>query len=209
MQNAAKTFVITGAGGGIGRQLSLRLTEKGANVAGIDLNQKALGETARLAWRGNGDFKQYVADITSGEEVQKLTRNILTEFGHGDCLINNAGIIQPFKPVQQLSAQEIDRVFKVNFFAALELTQAFLPSLLSRPEANITNISSMGGFLPVPGQTIYGAAKAAVKLMSEGLHAELLETNVTVTTVFLARSLPVSQRIPGPESQWQKWPSLQ
>jgi short-subunit dehydrogenase len=64
------------------------------------------------------------------------------------------------------------------------MVKAFLPHLLTRPEAHIVNISSMGGFLPVPGQTIYGASKAAVKLLTEGLHSELANTNVRVTVVF-------------------------
>jgi short-subunit dehydrogenase len=55
---------------------------------------------------------------------------------------------------------------------------------MARPEAHIVNISSMGGFLPVPGQTIYGASKAAVKLLTEGLHSEMAGTNVHVTVVF-------------------------
>ena len=72
----------------------------------------------------------------------------------------------------------------VNLYGTLFVTKAFLPHLLSRPEAHITNLSSMGGFVPLPGQTIYCAAKAAVKLMSEGLASELLHTNVRVTVVF-------------------------
>lgn len=72
----------------------------------------------------------------------------------------------------------------VNFYGALYMTKAFLPHFLARPEAHITNLSSMGGFMPVPGQSIYGAAKAAVKLFTEGLHSELLNTNVRVTVVF-------------------------
>ena len=64
------------------------------------------------------------------------------------------------------------------------MTRAFLPFLLKRPEAHIVNTSSMGGFLPVPGQTVYGASKAAVKLLTEGLHSELLATQVHVTVVF-------------------------
>jgi short-subunit dehydrogenase len=64
------------------------------------------------------------------------------------------------------------------------MVKAFLPHLLERPVAHIANVSSMGGFLPVPGQTIYGASKAAVKLMTEGLYAELLDTNVGVSVVF-------------------------
>lgn len=64
------------------------------------------------------------------------------------------------------------------------MTKTFLPHLITRPEAHIVNISSMGGFLPVPGQTIYGGAKAAVKLITEGLRSELLNSNVKVTVVF-------------------------
>ena len=58
------------------------------------------------------------------------------------------------------------------------MTKTFLPYLLERPQAHIVNISSMGGFLPVPGQTMYGAAKAATKLFTEGLYSELLNTSV-------------------------------
>lgn len=57
------------------------------------------------------------------------------------------------------------------------VTKAFLPHLLKRLEAHIVNTSSMGGFLPVPGQTIYGASKSAVSLFTDGLHSELLATN--------------------------------
>jgi short-subunit dehydrogenase len=64
------------------------------------------------------------------------------------------------------------------------MTKTFLPHLLRRPVGHIVNVSSMGGFLPVPGQTVYGASKAAVKLLTEGLHSELTETNVGVTVVF-------------------------
>src|SRR3712207_7305203 len=61
--------------------------------------------------------------------------------------------------VQTCALPIFDRVMNVNLFGTLYMTKAFLPHLLARPEAHITNISSMGGFLPVPGQTIYGASK--------------------------------------------------
>ena len=64
------------------------------------------------------------------------------------------------------------------------MTKAFLPHLLDRPEAHIANVSSIGGFIPFPGQTFYGASKAAVKLLTEGLYAELKDTTVGVTIIF-------------------------
>ncbi|CAN5695447.1 hypothetical protein BH10BAC2_BH10BAC2_14380 [soil metagenome] len=72
----------------------------------------------------------------------------------------------------------------VNFYGTLYITKTFLPHLLTRPEAHIVNISSIGGFLPVPGQSVYGASKAAVKLLTGALHSELANTNVKVTVVF-------------------------
>lgn len=64
------------------------------------------------------------------------------------------------------------------------MVKAFLPHLLTRPVGHILNVSSMGGFFPFPGQSIYGASKAAVKLLTEGLYAELIGTNVGVSIVF-------------------------
>ncbi len=106
------------------------------------------------------------------------------KFGHVDGIINNAGIIQPFIKVNELSYEVIERVMNINFYGTLYFIKTFLPHLLTRPEAHIVDISSMGGFLPVPGQTIYGASKAAVKLLTEGLNSELTNTNVKVTVVF-------------------------
>jgi short-subunit dehydrogenase len=98
--------------------------------------------------------------------------------------LNVAGIIQPFVPFAELSTPEIEKVFGVNFWGVVNTLQAFLPHLVQRPSAAIVNVSSMGGFIPVPGQTIYGASKAAVKLLTEGLHSELRDTPVRVTVVF-------------------------
>ena len=184
MQIATKTFVVTGAGSGIGRELTLQLLRRGANVAGVDINPESLAQTGQLAGVGEDRFRTVALDITSREQVDQLPDTVINYFGVVDGLINNAGIIQPFKPVNDLSFDEINRVFTVNFYGTLYLTKAFLPHFLQRPEAHIVNVASMGGFMPFPGQTLYGAAKAAVKLFTEGLYAELLDTAVRVTVVF-------------------------
>jgi short-subunit dehydrogenase len=66
----------------------------------------------------------------------------------------------------------------------LHMCRAFLPRLVGRPVAHLANVSSMGGFFPFPGQSVYGASKAAVKLLTEGLYAELLDTSVRVSVIF-------------------------
>jgi short-subunit dehydrogenase len=101
-----------------------------------------------------------------------------------DGLINVAGIIQPFVRLNDLDYDVIERVINVNLYGTIHMVKAFLPYLLARPVAHLANVSSMGGFLPVPGQTIYGASKAAVRLMTEGLYSELLDTSVGVSVIF-------------------------
>lgn len=168
----------------MGRELVLALLAKGSRVVALDINKTGLEETAKLAAAKEANLFFHVADITDKDFVEQIANKIISEQGHVDGLINNAGIIQPFVRVNDLEYDLIDRVMNVNFYGTLFMIKSLLPHLLTRPEAHIVNISSMGGFLPVPGQTIYGASKAAVKLLTEGLHAELQGTNVKVTVVF-------------------------
>ena len=179
-----KVLLVTGAGSGIGRELVLHLLSKGAHVAGVDLNAKALEETERLADANRAQFATFVTNITERSAVESLPAQVLSRFGSIDGIINNAGIIQPFVKVNDLDFAVIERVLNVNLYGTLFVIKSFLPHLMQRPQAHIVNISSMGGFVPVPGQTIYGASKAAVKLLSEGLGSELIDTNVRVTVVF-------------------------
>jgi len=179
-----KVIAVTGGGNGMGRELVLSLLAKDARVAAVDINEAALQDTAKLAGDKKDNLSVHIVNITDKPVVAALPEQVIARHGVVDGVINNAGIIQPFVRVNELDYAAIERVMNINFYGTLYVTKAFLPYLLVRPEAHIVNISSMGGFLPVPGQSIYGASKAAVKLFTEGLHSELLTTNVRVTLVF-------------------------
>jgi NADP-dependent 3-hydroxy acid dehydrogenase YdfG len=183
MKVSNKVVVVTGAGNGMGREMTMQLLSRGAKVFGVDLKLDALEETLALTGN-NANFKFHALDITNRAAVAKLPAEVEKAFGSVDILINNAGIIQPFVKVNDLALEAADRVMNVNFNGTLNLIKAFLPKLLNRPEAQIANVSSMGGYGPVPGQTVYGASKAAVKLLTEGLRSEMLGTNVTVTLIY-------------------------
>lgn len=184
MKVSGKVVVVTGAGNGIGREIVLCLLSRGATVAGVDLNPNTLEETSKLANGFHERFAGFVSDIADIDSVRELPEKVTNRFGVVDGLINNAGIIQPFVRLNDLELSTIQRVINVNLLGTLYLTKAFLPHLLKRPEGHIANLSSMGGFVPVPGQTMYCAAKAGVKMLSEGLASELLNTTVRVTVVF-------------------------
>lgn len=184
MKLTGKNIVLTGAGSGIGQQLALGLLREGAFVLGLDLNESGLSETKTLAGDMSDRFKSYLINITNKEQIDKFTNELRESDIAIDGLINNAGIIQPFKKVESLNWEEIERVMDVNFYGLLYLTKAILPELKKRKESLLVNVSSMGGFLPVPGQAVYGASKAAVKLLTEALYAELKDTGVKVSIVY-------------------------
>ena len=188
MKVPGKVWVVTGGGSGIGQELVRLLLSRGARVAAVDMRAEGLVETAALAGGAATEsshprLSTHILDITDRAATESLVDAVVEAHGSIDGLINNAGIIQPFVPVVDLDYDVIDRVLNVNFMGTLYMVKSFLPTLLTRPEAHIVNISSMGGFFPFPGQTIYGASKAGVKLLSEGLYAELLETPVHVSVV--------------------------
>lgn len=180
-----KVLVITGGGNGIGRELALQLLNQGAFVVAVDLNENALKETVTLAKEKAKNLTTQILNVTDKEAVFALPETILSTYGKVDGIFNVAGIIQPFVKVNDLTFEQIDRVLNVNFQGPLYMIKAFLPYLLKNETTSyICNVSSMGGFLPVPGQVLYGASKAALKLLSEGLYSELLGSNIKVSTVF-------------------------
>lgn len=179
-----KVIVVTGGANGIGRQIVLQLLSKGAQVAIIDKDEAGMKETTRLAGDAADRLSTHSLDITSREEVEAFPPTIMEVHGTVDGLINNAGIMQPMVKVKDLDYEKIKHIISTNFYGTLHMVRSFLPYLLERPEAHILNVSSMGGLVPFPGQSVYGASKAAVKLLTEGLYAELKDTNVHVTLAY-------------------------
>ena len=183
MQIENKVFVVTGGGNGMGREVVLGLLARKARVAAVDLNQAGLDETAALA--GAGDrLTTHAVNVSDRKAVLALPAEVKKAHGQVDGLLNVAGIIQPFVKIAELDFEVIERVMNVNFWGVVNMSKAFLPDLLARPQSALLNVSSMGGFLPVPGQAAYGASKAAVKLFTEALYAESQGTSLAVTVVF-------------------------
>lgn len=183
MKCPGKVFVVTGGGAGIGRAVVLELLARGARVAAVDLNPESLQETVELAQAGER-LSTHTLNIIDRDAVAELPGLMAAAHGPVDGLINVAGIIQPFVSVEDLDLEVVERVMDMNFWGTLHTVKAFLPGLRARPEASVVNVISMGALLPVPGQSAYGASKAAVRMLTEGLYAELQGTAVRVTEVF-------------------------
>lgn len=208
MKIAGKVFVVTGGGNGIGREVVLGLLERGAHVAAVDLKEDSLAETATLATAAAKRLTTHSINVTDREAVLTLPSEIIEAHGQVDGLLNIAGIVHPFVPIAELDFEAIERVFNVNFWGVVNMTKAFLPALMKRPEAAVLNVSSIGGFIPVPGQGAYNASKAAVKMFTESLYAESFGTNLAVTIVFpggvgtsITENSGVDKEIPGSDDK--------
>ncbi|MDD2238625.1 MAG: SDR family NAD(P)-dependent oxidoreductase [Bacilli bacterium] len=177
----SKRVIVTGGASGVGKELVKQLLEKGAYVSALDINIENLKKLK--AELNNDKLFIYQVDVTNDKNIKDFKKDYFKDQPWIDVLINNAGIIQPFINISDLDINIIEKVMNVNYYGPLKLIKTFINELKERDEAYILNVSSMGGFFPFPGQSAYGASKAALSLLTEGLYSELLDTNIKVSLV--------------------------
>jgi NAD(P)-dependent dehydrogenase (short-subunit alcohol dehydrogenase family) len=115
--------------------------------------------------------------------MQAWAAAVVARYGHVDVLFNNAGMILPTKPIEELSPAELRRIVDVNLWGPVYGSLAFLPHLKQRPAANLVTVASIAGEIAFAEQVAYCMSKFAVRGFTEGLRMELLGTNVSVTVV--------------------------
>lgn len=177
-----KVFFITGASSGIGKRIALALAGSGATLLLAARNEKSLTEVANQIRAQGGEAFIYPVDLSRKEEVEKVSRLILSRFGRVDLLINNAGF-GVFDPVVRGDPEDWEKMMTVNYLASVRLIRAFLPQMLSQREGHIINVASIAGKLGSPFFAGYNASKFAIVGFSESLFIELLGTGVNVTTI--------------------------
>jgi NAD(P)-dependent dehydrogenase (short-subunit alcohol dehydrogenase family) len=169
-QFADKVVVITGAGSGIGRALSLEFARRGARVALSDVNTANAEETAKLA---GDNARAYTLDVADRAAVLAHAEEVAGEFGGVNVVVNNAGVALG-ATVEEMAFEDYDWLMGVNLGGVVNGTKAFLPHLIASGDGHVVNISSVFGFVGVPTQSAYNAAKFAVRGFTEALREEML-----------------------------------
>jgi len=177
-----KVAAITGAGSGLGRSLALALADEGCHLALADINLRGLQETVRLLAAKPIKASSQELDVADRDRVYAWAEAAVKEHGAVDLIINNAGVAV-FERLENLTYEDFEWVFKINFWGAVYGTRAFLPYLQRRPEGHIVNISSINGMVPFPSNGPYNAAKFALRGFNLTLIQELRGTSVHVTSV--------------------------
>lgn len=174
--------VVTGAGSGIGRALSLRLARAGSALALADVNAAGLKETAQEAARHGIEVSEHIVDVSDNERVAQFAQEVVARHGRATILVNNAGVAL-YGAIEQLSIDDIDWLMGINFRGVVHGVKHFLPILKQQPEAFILNVSSVFGFVAPPGQGAYCASKFAVRGFTEALRHEMQGSGVRVAAI--------------------------
>lgn len=176
---SAKLFFITGVSSGFGRALAEEALSAGHRVVGTLRNES---DRAQFEALSPGQCFGRVLDVTDFAAIPPLVDAVEREIGAVDVLVNNAGYghegIMEESPLQELVAQ-----FNVNVFGAVAMIKAFVPWFRARRAGHILNITSMGGFITMPGISYYCGSKFALQGISETLTKELKPFNIAVTAV--------------------------
>jgi NADP-dependent 3-hydroxy acid dehydrogenase YdfG len=169
-----KVAVITGAGSGIGRALAVDLAGKGARLALSDVNDDGLAETVDLVKNaGAREVRSDHLDVADRAAFTAYAAAVVDHFGQVNLVVNNAGVALAGDLVD-LEYPDMDWIMGINFWGVVHGTKEFLPHLIASGDGHLVNISSLFGLVSMPGQSMYNAAKYAVRGMSEAVREEML-----------------------------------
>ena len=181
-----KVIWITGSASGIGEALAYKSVEYGAKVILSDIDEPRLNEVADRCEKMDAKVLSLPLDLSSRDSIEAAVPLALSHFGRVDVLINNGGISQ--RSYSWETSLEVDyRIMNINFFGAVILTKALLPSMIDQGGGYIAATSSITGKFGFPLRSAYSASKHAVLGFFETLGMELAAKNISVTVAMPGR----------------------
>ncbi|MEV4144253.1 SDR family oxidoreductase [Amycolatopsis sp. NPDC049691] len=181
---AGRTVLITGASSGIGRASALAVARKGAKVILVARRESELAEVRDEITAAGGVAAAYPCDLTDGDAVDALVKDVLGEHGAVDMLVNNAG--RSIRRSVALSTErfhDFERTMAINYFGPVRLILGFLPSMARRRFGHVVNVTTQGLQTDTPRFSAYLASKAALEEFGLTAGRETLSDGVTFTSV--------------------------
>ena len=177
-----RVAVVTGAGSGIGRALSILLAEEGCHLAIADINESGLMETRRQIEKPGRKVSTHIVDVSDWEAMTAFSKEVLESYNNVHLLVNNAGVATT-DLVEDGLLEDFEWIMGINFWGVVYGCKLFLPHMLKTDRAHIVNLSSIFGLAGIPSQAPYCSSKFAVRGFTESLRAELMDTRVSVSCV--------------------------
>ncbi len=162
MKLEGKVAVVTGAASGMGKAIAEIYAKEGAKVIVSDINQEGAEAVAKGITDNGGTARAVRTNVADAGEVEQMIETAVNEFGTLDVLVNNAGIMDGFEPVGDISDERWDRVLAVNTTGVMRAMRKAMPIFLEKEKGVIINIASTGGFSGAHAGAAYVASKHAV-----------------------------------------------
>jgi NAD(P)-dependent dehydrogenase (short-subunit alcohol dehydrogenase family) len=193
-----RTAVITGAAGGIGRAIAVSLARRGCHLALADVDETGMTGTEELARPYGVCVTRHHVDVANRADVAGFPARVADDHRSVDLLVNNAGVAIGGR-FDQVSEEDFEWLFQINFWGVVRMTRAILPVPRASGDSRVVNLSSLFGLIAPPEQVAYAASKFAVRGFSEALRHELEGSGVGVTVVHpggVATSIAEKARVP-------------
>jgi short-subunit dehydrogenase len=178
----SRIALITGASSGIGAALARELAQRGTTVGIVARRHDRLVEVLEDCRVHAPASRMWAADLSDPDAAAELALAAWDAFGHIDVLVNNAGVPMR-KTIPNITAQDIERVMRINFLSSTAMTLALIPRMLARATGVIVNVASIAGRFGVTTEAAYSASKFAMCGWSEGIAADMAGTGVTVKLI--------------------------
>lgn len=177
--------VVTGGANGIGKAIVHALIENGAQVAIVDIDAEAGTQTAQTIQQDGGTCIFVEADVANPKQMEAAAKNIVTQLGSIQILINNAGINTKSErvPIHQYTLDDWHRILQVDLTGVFVVSRAVIPHMLENTTGRIVNISSIAGLVPLRLQSAFVAAKAGVANLTRSMALELGPQGILVNAV--------------------------
>jgi 2-dehydro-3-deoxy-L-rhamnonate dehydrogenase (NAD+) len=178
-----RVALVTGGAGGIGRAIAQRFASAGAVIALADVQRDAVSRAAQDLQQLGHRALGFVADVSRGDEVDALVRDVLAAFGHIDILVNNAGIIGRTAPLWEQKDEDWQRVLDVDLTSVFRVSRAVITHMRARKSGSIVSVASIAGKEGTPHLIPYSVAKAGIIAFTKALGKEVVADGIRVNCV--------------------------
>jgi 3-oxoacyl-[acyl-carrier protein] reductase len=175
-----KTAVVTGAASGLGKAIVEKFLEEGSKVIIVDINEDAGRE---LSENLGPKTLAVSADVGDANSVKNLQKSIFESFQKVDVVVNNAGVTHLPTPLDEVTEEDFDRVFRVNCKSVFLMAKAFVPYMKNQVSGSILNIASTAGVSPRPNLNWYNSSKGWMNIATRTMAVELAPFGIRVNAV--------------------------
>jgi len=185
MRLSRKVAIITGSASGLGKTISLKLASHGADIVIVDINKDAVNESIRDVEKIGHNCIGFVCDISKQDEVRKMARSVIAEFGKIDILVNNAGgALHTKAKFEEVTEKDWDIVMDVNLKGAFFCCKEIIPQMIKQGGGRIVNISALAGRATASLAGVqYTSAKAGIGGLTRHLAKEMGKHNIYINAV--------------------------